>query len=106
MIIHTPPQVEHVTKLGNNMYFYTGPGGQDSPPPLQSDDEVPVPTYLHSMSLKNIIDYRDRPAELELTESGTIGYWIGLGLGINSYGISLKLAIVKSNYLCLVSGAV
>jgi hypothetical protein len=31
-----------VTKLGNNMYFYTGPGGEDSPPPLQSDDEVPV----------------------------------------------------------------
>lgn len=32
-------KVEHVTKLGNNMYFYTGPGGQDSPPPLQSDEE-------------------------------------------------------------------
>ena len=33
-------KVDNVTKLGNNMYFYTGPGGQDSPPPLTSDDEV------------------------------------------------------------------
>merc|ERR1711879_823569 len=32
-------KVDNVTKLGNNMYFYTGPGGQDSPPPLTSDDE-------------------------------------------------------------------
>jgi len=32
-------KVENVMKLGNNMYFYTGPGGQDSPPPLTSDDE-------------------------------------------------------------------
>jgi len=32
-------KVDNVTKLGNNMYFYTGPGGQDSPPPLNSDDE-------------------------------------------------------------------
>jgi len=33
-------KVDNVTKLGNNMYFYTGPGGQDSPPPLTSDDET------------------------------------------------------------------
>jgi len=32
-------KVDNVTKLGNNTYYYTGPGGQDSPPPLNSDDE-------------------------------------------------------------------
>merc|ERR1712029_1014802 len=30
---------EGVSKLGSNMYFYTGPGGSDSPPPLDSDEE-------------------------------------------------------------------
>lgn len=39
-------KVDNVTKLGNNMYFYTGPGGQDSPPPLTSDDEVETDTHL------------------------------------------------------------
>jgi len=30
---------EGVAKLGSNMYFYTGPGGSESPPPLDSDEE-------------------------------------------------------------------
>merc|ERR1712112_45364 len=30
---------EGVSKLGSNMYFYTGPGGNESPPPLDSDEE-------------------------------------------------------------------
>ena len=30
---------EGVAKLGSNMYFYTGPGMSDSPPPLDSDEE-------------------------------------------------------------------
>merc|ERR1719225_2169490 len=31
--------LDGVAKLGSNMYFYTGPGGSDSPPPLDSDEE-------------------------------------------------------------------
>jgi len=32
-------KMDGVAKLGSNMYFYTGPGGADSPPSLHSDDE-------------------------------------------------------------------
>merc|ERR1712156_1241919 len=36
-------KMDGVAKLGSNMYFYTGPGGADSPPSLHSDDEdLPV----------------------------------------------------------------
>merc|ERR1712099_23529 len=31
--------LDGVAKLGSNMYFYTGPGGSESPPPLDSDEE-------------------------------------------------------------------
>ena len=31
--------MDGVAKLGSNMYFYTGPGGAESPPSLHSDDE-------------------------------------------------------------------
>merc|ERR1711983_755922 len=35
--------MDGVAKLGSNMYFYTGPGGAESPPSLHSDDEdLPV----------------------------------------------------------------
>merc|ERR1711915_373897 len=36
-------KMDGVAKLGSNMYFYTGPGGADSPSSLHSDDEdLPV----------------------------------------------------------------
>ena len=36
-------KMDGVAKLGSNMYFYTGPGGAESPPSLHSDDEdLPV----------------------------------------------------------------
>eukprot|EP00092_Neocalanus_flemingeri_P036308 GFUD01039530.1.p1 GENE.GFUD01039530.1~~GFUD01039530.1.p1 ORF type:complete len:1126 (-),score=436.20 GFUD01039530.1:24-3401(-) len=36
-------KMDGVAKMGSNMYFYTGPGGGDSPPSLHSDDEdLPV----------------------------------------------------------------
>ena len=36
-------KMDGVARLGSNMYFYTGPGGAESPPSLHSDDEdLPV----------------------------------------------------------------
>lgn len=39
-------KTDAVTKIGNNMYFYTGPGGSGSPPPLvdnEDEDEMEIP---------------------------------------------------------------
>jgi len=39
-------KMDGVAKLGSNMYFYTGPGGAESPPSLHSDDEdLPVKNH-------------------------------------------------------------
>ena len=35
-------KLDGVAKLGSNMYFYTGPGGNDSPPLDSDDEDLPI----------------------------------------------------------------
>lgn len=54
-----------VTKIGNNMYFYTGPGGSGSPPPLvdkeeDSGDEMEVDQPAAAVASPSKDDKRSR----------------------------------------------